>query len=101
MFLLHTDLIGKICKPTLFGLELEKEYENLIGFGNSNKYARLYDYCTCGGKYELSLMFINERPFVKYNTVWYCLKEIGVSCNGDWHWLTLNQLVVCEEKNID
>lgn len=55
---LHTELIGKICKLTSFVVELEKEYEQVLGIGNHHSAQTLFAYCQCGNKYELSLMFI-------------------------------------------
>ena len=93
---LHTEFIGKIAKTTSFGLVLEKEYEKIFNVGNEYKFDRLHYYCHLKNKYELSLIFIDEKPITKNGVTWFCLKEIGNGCNGDWHWLTLNQITVCE-----
>ena len=96
---LHTHLIGKICKLTEFGLELEKEYEQIFGFGNYESAKTIHLYCYIGGRYEMSLMFIDEKPHIVNGIIWYCVKEIGVGVMGDWHWYTLNQLIICNEEN--
>lgn len=96
---LHTHLIGKICKPTEFGVELEKEYEEIYKFGNWQKANQIYFFCHMGGRFEMSLMFIDQKPEVYNGIVWYCVKEIGVGVSGDWHWYTLNQLMICNEEN--
>lgn len=94
---LHTDYIGKVCKLTSFGVELEKEYKELFGIGNVSSLKMLFNYCYCGNKYELSLMFIDERPVQRNGVIWYCLKEVGKYSRGDYYWLTLNQIVICSE----
>jgi hypothetical protein len=93
---LHTELIGKICKLTDFGVELEKEYEQLFKTGNYQSARILFEYCQRKDKYELSLMFIDEKPFERCGVVWYCLKEIGKYSGGDYYWFTLNQVIICE-----
>lgn len=94
---LHTELIGKICKITSFGVELENEYEEVFGIGNYYSAKTLFEYCYCGNKYELSLMFIDEKPIKRNGVVWYCLKEIGKYSTGDYYWFTLNQVLICSE----
>jgi hypothetical protein len=94
---LHTELIGKICKLTSFGVELEKEYEQVFGVGNYHSAQTLFEYCHCGNKYELSLMFIDEKPIKRNGVVWYCLKEIGKYSTGDYYWVTLCQVMICSE----
>src|ERR1700741_3588112 len=94
----HEHLIGKICKLSERGVQLEYEYEKIFGIGNGD-HARLNHFlCHMGGRYEMSLMFIGEQPYIKNGVVWYCVKEIGEGVLGDWYWYTLNQLVICEEK---
>jgi len=92
---IHTDLIGKICKLTSMGVEIEKGYEKHLGVGNSYMAERIYKYCYCGGWYEMSLMFIDEPPIHRDGVVLYCLEEIGKGVNGDWHWFSLEQLMIC------
>ncbi len=92
---LHTDLIGKICKLTSFGVELEREYEQLFGIGNYNQAEMIYGYCHRGGKHEMSLMFIDEPPVRRNGVIWFCVKETGVGVSGDWLWYTLDQLMIC------
>ena len=94
----HTDFIGQIAKVTEFGAELEKEYEEVFGIGNYHVAKRTHGYCYMGGRYEMSLMFIDEPPFSRDGVTWYCLKEVGVGVTGDWHWYTLNQLMICTER---
>ena len=94
---LHTNLIGKVCKLTSFGVELEKEYDKLFGIGNPYQAQILFEYCHRSDKNELSLMFIDEKPIARNGVVWYCLKEIGKNSSGDYHWFTLNQVVICSE----
>lgn len=93
---IHTHLIGQIAKLTEFGMELEKEYEDVFGFGNYSSARQIHYFCYMGGKYEMSLMFIDEPPTTHNGETWYCLKEVGVGVMGDWHWYTLNQLMICE-----
>ena len=97
LFDFHTELIGKVCKLTSFGVELEKEYEKVFGLGNYNSTYILFDYCYCKNKYELSLMFIDEKPIKINGVVWYCLKEIGRYATGNYYWFTLNQVMICSE----
>ena len=92
---IHTDLIGKICKPTEWGVELEKEYDLLFNRNNYLSQLRTYQYCTMGGRYEMSLMFIDEKPYKECGLTFYCLKEVGIGVMGDWHWFTLDQLMIC------
>lgn len=95
---LHTEHIGKIAKLTEFGVELDKEYGEVFGIGEGYDRIRwLYEYHHCGGPNELSLMFIDEPPIKRQGCVWYCLKDIGKGNPEDWHWFTLNQLMICEE----
>lgn len=91
----HTFLIGKIAKLTEFGVRLEAEYCNLFGFGNVRKAELLLAYMH-HEKYEVSLIFIDEPPVKNLDQTWFCLKEIGKGCFGDWHWFTLDQLIICE-----
>lgn len=93
---LHTELIGKICKLTRFGVELEREYENVFGVGNYHSAQIMFKYCHCGGEYEVSLMFIDESPITKNGVVWYCVKCVGKHSSGDYYWFTLNQIVICD-----
>jgi hypothetical protein len=93
----HKELIGKICKLTAFGVQLELEYEKEFGIGNHSNAKRLFDYCHSENQYEISLMFIDERPMKLNGMVFYCLKEIGKGSTGDWHWFTLNQIMLCNE----
>lgn len=94
----HYDyLVGRIAKVTALGVVLEKEYEALFGFGNWQKAEFNHWACHMGGRYEMSLMFIDEEPHEVKGIVWYCLKEVGIGVSGDWHWYTLNQLMICEE----
>jgi len=93
----HTEFIGKISKITEFGIELEGEYEKLFNVGNLSKAQMIYYYCYMGGRYEISLMFIDEPPIKRNGVTWFCLKEIGTGNNGDLHWFTLNQLLICDK----
>ena len=90
----HTHLVGKLCKLTRMGAELEKEYEQLFHVGNYNRALDINFFCYMGGRYEMSLMFIDEKPIRRQNVVWYCVKEVGVGVMGDWHWYTLDQLMI-------
>lgn len=85
----HIDLIGKIAMLTNMATILESEYEDIFGMGNRFIINRLYENKTM-------LIFINEKPVLKNGCMWFCLKEIGANTSGDWHWLTLNQLIVCQ-----
>ena len=91
----HTDLIGKLAKLTELGVELEAEYEQLFGIGSYNRARETYYYCNRGGRYAMTLMFIDEPPYTCNGVTWYCLKEVGVGVMGDWHWFTLDQLMIC------
>lgn len=91
----HSHLVGKIAKLTERGLILEKEYEELFGIGNYGKSQLIHYYCNCGGRYEISLMFIDEKPVKRNGVTWFCVKEIGTGVSGDWHYYTLNQLMIC------
>jgi hypothetical protein len=92
----HTDLIGKIAKLTDFGVEIEKQYQETFKIGNYSKAQRINHYCYLGNKYEMSLIFINEKPIKRNGVIWFCLKEIGFGVSGDLHWFTLNQLMISE-----
>ncbi len=74
---LPPEFIGKICKITAFGVELEKEYEQLFGIGNYNYALLLFEYYYCNNNYELSLMFIDEAPITRNGVTWYCMKEVA------------------------
>jgi hypothetical protein len=93
---LHTDLIGKICMITEVGVALEKEYEKMYGIGNYYAAQQLFHF-NYHSKYKYVLMFIDEKPFTKFNETWFCVKEVGEHSNGDMHWYTLNQLIICEQ----
>lgn len=95
---LHTEYLGKLCKLTRLGLELEKEYEKLFGFGNYTDALRTYEYCHNSSEYQFVLMFIDEPPVKKNNMTWYCLKDVGVLASGDYHWFTLDQVMICSEN---
>lgn len=94
-FYLDKELVGKICKITMLGCQLEKEYEEMFGIGD---YRRA---CFCHwrhqpGKYQMLFMFIDQKPVKKHGLTWYCVKEIGNGVMGDWHWYTLDQLIICD-----
>lgn len=91
----HTHLIGHLAKITEFGVLLEKKYEDIFGFGNPHKASHVHYYCHIGNKYEMSLMFIDEPPIKRGNMTWFCLEEVGVGVNEDWHYFTLDQLIIC------
>lgn len=93
----HTYLIGKIAKLTEFGVLLAAEYVELFNIGNESTTRQIHYFCNTPGKYQMSLMFINQEPFTKLGKTWYCLKEVGVGVMGDWHWYTLDQLIICED----
>lgn len=94
----HTHLIGKTCKVTKWGVVLAKEYEQLLGIGSHTVTYRLEEYGQIGGRYEISLMFIDEPPERRNGVTFYCLKEIGPESSGDWHWLSLDQIIICENQ---
>ena len=87
--------IGKIAKLTEFGVLLSKEYEAIFHFGNPLVDESVNYYCHCGGRYEISLMFVDEAPEKRNELTWWCLKEIGIGASGDYHWYTLDQLIMC------
>ncbi len=89
----HKQYIGRICKVSLQGVALEKIYEEVLGI--STYAEKVYEYCHFGGKFEMSLMFIDEPPMVVKGETFYCLLEVGIGVSGDWHWFTLNQLIIC------
>lgn len=91
----HTELIGKICKITRFGVELQKEYKRLFGIGSHYVAKTLFDYCYSGNEYELSLVFTQDAPIRRNGVVFYCLKEVGEHSSGEYHWLSLNQIIIC------
>lgn len=91
----HSNLIGKLCKLSEFGVVLEKEYRELFGIGNEQNAELLQYYCFCGGPHEVCLMFIDEPPHQHYSLTFYCVKEVGKNASGDWHWFTLDQLILC------
>lgn len=91
----HSYLIGKIAKLTTLGVLLEKKYEELFGVGNAHKAEFINYYCYIGGRYEMSLIFIDEPPEKRGGIMFYWLEEIGVGVMGDWHLYTLEQLMIC------
>lgn len=92
----HTHLIGKTCKLTKFGIELEKEYSEQFGIGNPQTVKILFEYGQMvNSDFEIRLMFIDEKPMSNYGLTWFCLKEVGKYSSGDYHWFTLEQLVIC------
>lgn len=96
-FHVHKHLIGKLCKLTDFGLILEKEYE-LLGFGNARSYERILFYNQLKDQNSISLISIDEYPHKINGVLLFCVKEIGKYSSGDWHWFSLNQLIICEES---
>lgn len=92
---LHTDLIGKLCKLTPMGVVLEKQYEELLGIGNPYNAELLYHYHQ-EGKYQLLLIFVDEQPWVFHGHIFFCVKDIGNGAMEDYHWFTLDQLIICE-----
>ena len=94
---LHTDLIGRICKLNQMAVPLEREYEIIFGFGNAHIVEDLFwlqeKHCS-----KIAFIFIDEKPFTKDKETWFCIKEFSTTnkkVNGDYHWLTLNQLIIC------
>src|SRR5574342_83086 len=81
---LHTDLIGKLCKLTQHGVLLEKEYEEIFKVGNT-RVAELLFFYHQPGPFQILLMFIDQPPWRKDSQTWFCVKEIGKGCFGDWH----------------
>jgi hypothetical protein len=92
---IHTSFIGKLSKLTEMGLMLEKEYEILFNIGNYGKAEMLFYYCYAQGRYQINLMFVDEKPVTRDGLIWFCLKEVGVGVYGDLHWFTLDQLIIC------
>jgi hypothetical protein len=92
----HTDLIGKLAKLTEFGVKLEEQYKEMFNVGNVWTAKMVHNYCYCKGRYEISLMFVDEPPIKRNGVTWFCLKEVGQVIYGDLRWFTLNQLVLCE-----
>jgi len=91
----HTPFLGKLAKLTELGVELEKEYKQLFGIGNIYAAQSLYFHCQSRNKYQLYLMFIDEKPIKVYGLTLFCLKEVGIGACGDWHWFSLEQLMLC------
>lgn len=91
----HTPLIGRLAKITELGVVLENEYKALFGFGSPHCAQTLYYYCHNRGKKQVYLLFIDKKPFKTDGLTWFCLKEVGIDASGDYHWLTLDQLIVC------
>ncbi|MFR2930652.1 hypothetical protein [Alistipes putredinis] len=77
-------------------MAIEQGYTEAIGIGDVDKIDKLYWRCHCGGPYEISFMFVDEQPFRRLGVVFYCLQEIGNGVFGDWHWFSLEQLIVCD-----
>ena len=94
---IHKPLLGKLAKLTEFGVDLEKEYEELFGIGNYYQALHLCYYCHSKGKYEISLMFIDETPIKRGGVLWYYLKDVGKYAEGNYYLFTLNQLMICSE----
>lgn len=96
----HTHLIGKVAKTNHLAVYLEREYVAAFGIGNVDTTESCHYYCHCGGRYEMSLVFIDQPVFRNSSLTWYCLKEIGTGVNGDWHWFTLDQLFISEPNQL-
>ena len=92
----HSWLIGKVAKLHSSAGAIEQGYTEAIGIGDVDKIDKLYWRCHCGGPYEISFMFVDEQPFRRLGVVFYCLQEIGNGVFGDWHWFSLEQLIVCD-----
>lgn len=91
----HKWLVGKIAKLHYSAIEIERGYMSNIGIGNVHKVELMYWQQHSRGKYETSLMFVDEPPFRQKGVVFYCLQEIGKEAFGDWHWFSLEQLIIC------
>lgn len=95
---LPLEYLGKICKITLFGVALEKSYFENFGIGNYNEAKKIYEYCHCKSRYQMSLMFVNEAPVLIHGMKFYCFTPVGVGVsNGDFYWFTLNQVMICSD----
>lgn len=92
---IQTDLIGKIAKLHSQAEELEREYVSMYNVGSVNTIRKLL-YFQNFHYSKMKFLFIDEKPVRKFNETWFCLKEIGKDVNGDYHWFTLNQLIMCE-----
>ena len=80
----HSWLIGKMAKLHSSAVAIEQGYTEAIGIGDVDKIDKLYWRCHCGG------------PYRRLGVVFYCLQEIGNGVFGDWHWFSLEQLIVCD-----
>ena len=94
---IHKPLLGKLAKLTKTGVYLEEEYQKLFGIGNYWQTMTLFYYCHSNDRYEISFVFIDEKPIRRGGVIWYCLKEIGEYSEGNYYWFTLNQLIICSE----
>ena len=92
----HLPYLGMIAKFSEQGLVLAVEYLKEFGFGNGWHEELMLIRCTHN---DLLLIFIDYPPMIINGVVLYCLKEVGKGIiNGDWHWYSLNQLTICNEK---
>ena len=92
----HRPLVGKLAKPGPLYRTLVKEYRALFNVGESDYAAEMLEWaCSREGDFEVTLLFIDEEPIQHGGIMWFCLKEIGKDGNGDYHYLTLDQLVLC------
>jgi hypothetical protein len=94
---LHTEYIGKIAKLHPMAAELESQYEELFKIGNTASVEYLLFFQNehiC----KMAFMFIDSKPIHRHNMTWFCLKEITTTRHkvcGNWHWFTLDQLIIC------
>lgn len=97
---LHLQLVGKLAVLTEFGVELSEQYRILYDVGNPESDLNILKWCQDLGKYKVRLIFIDEPSIKVGNLRFFCLKEVGVGIGkyGDWHWFTLDQLMICDEK---
>ena len=92
----HKPYLGKLAKPGPLYRTLVKEYRALFGVGESDYAAEMLEWA-CGreGSFEVTLLFIDEAAISRGGITWFCLKAIGKDGNGDYYYLTLDQLVLC------
>jgi hypothetical protein len=94
---MHLPFVGKLAVLTELGVCISEQYRQLYGIGNPEQDYNLYYHYQTNGKYSIKLMFINEPSIQAENHRFFCLKEVGIGIgrHGDWHWYTLDQLMIC------
>jgi hypothetical protein len=93
----QTPYVGRLAKPSPLFRVLCAKYLELFGTGISDYYAERLEWeCSRGGPNETTLMFVDEPPYTANGFTYFFLEAIGKDTMGDWHMLTLDQIILCQ-----